>query len=182
MTSYRFTSNLGAFGITLNPEAAPATCSYFMRKFAELQFKHASVFRIVTARHSAADGAAPIAVIQLGLYHHGKPLDRIVHEGTDRSGLTHRRWAVSAARFGSGEVYPSCFICMRDEPALDYGGKRHPDGEGFAVFGRVTSGFESLGRIFECAEDTDHLSKLIPLAVVRDTQKIQARKAPREWN
>lgn len=167
MASYRFISSLGAFGITLDPEAAPATCSYFIRKFAEPQFIKASVFRIVTEKNSAVDAVVPIAVVQLGLDHRGKSLDRIVHESTDWSGLTHSRWAVSAARFGKGEVYPSCFICMRNEPALDRGGNRHPDGEGFAVFGRVTSGFDKLRRIFECAEDTDYLSKPIPLTVVR---------------
>ncbi|MEL7684587.1 peptidylprolyl isomerase [Citromicrobium bathyomarinum] len=166
VVSYRFISTLGAFDITLNPAAAPATCAYFRRQFAQPQFVDASVFRIVTGANSSVGKGVPIEVVQLGLDHAGRPLDQIAHEGTDASGLTHDQWAVSAARFGKGEVYPSCFICMRDEPALDHGGSRQPDGEGFAVFGRVTSGFDTLRRIFACAGDTDYLSAPIPLTVV----------------
>jgi peptidyl-prolyl cis-trans isomerase A (cyclophilin A) len=33
------------------------------------------------------------------------------------------------------------------QPALDHGGKRNPDGQGFAVFGRVVSGMEVVRRI-----------------------------------
>jgi len=168
MASYRFISALGSFGITLATEAAPATCAYFTRQFAQPQFVDASVFRIVTPTNSSVGEGVPIEVIQLGLDHHERPLDRIAHEGTETSGLKHDQWAVSAARFGKGEVYPSCFICMRDEPELDHGGTRQADGEGFAVFGRVTSGFDTLRRIYERAEDTDYLSEPITLTVVHD--------------
>jgi peptidyl-prolyl cis-trans isomerase A (cyclophilin A) len=39
-------------------------------------------------------------------------------------------------------------VCMRDEPALDEGGARNPDGLGFAAFGSVVEGFEHLQRLF----------------------------------
>lgn len=168
MESYRFISALGSFTIRLEREAAPVTSAYFQRKFTEPQFVKASVFRIVTEANSSVEPTVPIEVIQLGLDRNEGQLDRIVHESTDKSGLEHRQWAVSAARFGKGEVYPSCFICMRDEPDLDHGGRRHPDGDGFAVFGRVTSGFDTLKRIFERAEKTDYLSETIPLTIVRN--------------
>ena len=169
--SYRFISPLGSFSMTLDNEAAPQTCAYFKHKFAEPQFLDASVFRIVTEDNSSVESDAPIEVIQLGMDHReGIPLERIVHESTDKTGLSHTRWTVSAARYGQGEVYPSCFICMRDEPELDHGGKRHPDRAGFAAFGRVTSGFEVLRQIFERAERTDYLSTSIPLTIVRNWQ------------
>ncbi|MGH9673872.1 MAG: peptidylprolyl isomerase [Bryobacteraceae bacterium] len=31
-------------------------------------------------------------------------------------------------------------ISIGDQPELDFGGRRNPDGQGFAVLGRVTSG------------------------------------------
>ncbi|HEV8178090.1 MAG TPA: peptidylprolyl isomerase, partial [Gemmatimonadales bacterium] len=34
------------------------------------------------------------------------------------------------------------FICIGDQPELDFGGKRNPDGQGFAAFGRVTRGMD----------------------------------------
>lgn len=174
MESFRFISKLGSFSIALDHEAAPSTCAYFARKFCEPQFVDASIFRIVTEANSSLHASVPIEVIQLGLDHDEEPLDQIEHESTNKTGLRHRQWAVSAARYGKGEVYPSCFICMRDEPELDHGGKRHPDGAGFAAFGRVTSGFETLERIFERAESSDYLSETIPLTVVRNWKDNQA--------
>ncbi|HYD43836.1 MAG TPA: peptidylprolyl isomerase, partial [Phenylobacterium sp.] len=32
------------------------------------------------------------------------------------------------------------FICIGDNPALDFGGQRNPDGQGFAAFGKVVEG------------------------------------------
>ena len=33
-------------------------------------------------------------------------------------------------------------ICVGDQPALDFGGARQPDGQGFAAFGRVVRGMD----------------------------------------
>ena len=38
-------------------------------------------------------------------------------------------------------------ICIGDQPEMDFGGRRNADGQGFAVFGRVTSGMEIVRRI-----------------------------------
>jgi peptidyl-prolyl cis-trans isomerase A (cyclophilin A) len=62
--------------------------------------------------------------------------------------LRHLRGTVSLARFLPGAVYHSFFVCMRDEPALDQGGARNPDGLGFAAFGQVVRGFEHLHRLY----------------------------------
>ena len=34
------------------------------------------------------------------------------------------------------------FICIGDQPSLDFGGMRNPDGQGFAAFGRVVEGMD----------------------------------------
>jgi peptidyl-prolyl cis-trans isomerase A (cyclophilin A) len=34
------------------------------------------------------------------------------------------------------------FICIGDQSELDFGGKRNPDGQGFAAFGHVTHGMK----------------------------------------
>jgi peptidyl-prolyl cis-trans isomerase A (cyclophilin A) len=161
---YSFACRYGAFSVRLDFAAAPETCAYFARAFSSPDFVDANIFRIVTQANSSLQASVPIEVIQLGLEHDGMgPLDRVTHEDTDMTGLRHVRWAVSAARYGKGEAYPSCFICMRDEPELDRGGKRHDDGAGFAVFGRVTSGFETLERVFAQAGSEDFLREPIPI-------------------
>jgi peptidyl-prolyl cis-trans isomerase A (cyclophilin A) len=39
------------------------------------------------------------------------------------------------------------FICIGDQPSLDYGGKRNPDGQGFAAFGKVIKGMDVVRKI-----------------------------------
>ena len=39
------------------------------------------------------------------------------------------------------------FICIGDQPELDFGGKRNPDGQGFAAFGKVTKGMDVIKKI-----------------------------------
>jgi peptidyl-prolyl cis-trans isomerase A (cyclophilin A) len=55
------------------------------------------------------------------------------------------------------------FFCIGDQPQLDFGGRRNPDGEGFAVFGQVVSGEGVLAKIYSHAE-ADHLLKR-PIAI-----------------
>lgn len=51
------------------------------------------------------------------------------------------------ARDGPDTATHEFFICVTDQPELDFGGRRNPDGQGFAAFGRVTKGLEIVRRI-----------------------------------
>ena len=51
------------------------------------------------------------------------------------------------ARGGPDTATSDFFICVGNQPELDFGGKRNPDGQGFAAFGQVTSGMEVVRRI-----------------------------------
>ena len=87
----------------------------------------------------------------------------IHHEPTSVTGLKHKKWSVSAARFALHKNYPSFFICMRDEPVLDDGGPRHPDGHGFAAFGELIDGFETAEKIFSRAEPEEFMKNEIKI-------------------
>lgn len=41
----------------------------------------------------------------------------------------------------------SFFICINDQPSLDFGGKRNKDGQGFAAFGKVIKGMKVVKKI-----------------------------------
>ena len=58
------------------------------------------------------------------------------------TGLKHIDGAVSMARGSADSATSGWFICINDQPSLDFGGKRNPDGQGFAAFGRVVSGMD----------------------------------------
>ena len=103
-------------------------------------------------------------MIQGGLRHQREDLAPVIpHETTAMTGLRHLKGTVSLARFAPGAVYHSFFICLRDEPVLDFGGARHPDGQGFAAFGRVVEGFDVVQRIYARAEEAEYLKNAIAI-------------------
>ena len=104
-----------------------------------------------------------IEVIQggLGFKNHPMRLKPIVHESTNISGLRHLIGSISMARIEPGSASSEVFICISDQPELDYGGKRNPDGQGFAVFGRVIEGLDIIKRIHNQENEYQLLKKPI---------------------
>ena len=51
------------------------------------------------------------------------------------------------ARDGLDTSTSDFFICIGDQPSLDFDGKRNPDGQGFAAFGRVVKGMDVVRKI-----------------------------------
>ena len=159
-----FETSLGQFVIELNHEAAPITSAYFLAHAESRAFDGASFFRIVAEDNASLRATVPIEVIQGGLREADpQNIAPIRHEPTRETGLRHKQWTVSAARFDPGRTYGSFFICMRDEPALDHGGARHPDGLGFAAFGKVSEGREIVTGLFQRREADEMLSRPIPI-------------------
>ena len=157
-------SQVGQFTIALDKDRAPITCAYFSGLVRKGAFKQSSIFRVVSAANQRANDPCPIHVIQMGPLHCLSG-DRhpVKHEGTDLTGLSHKKWTVSAARTGYGELFGSFFICLRDEPSLNQGGKRQPDGQGFAAFGHVIAGFDAVERAYRRAEPEEWMKKEIPI-------------------
>ena len=68
-------------------------------------------------------------------------------ERTTETGVSHRDGTISMARDGPDTATSDFFICIGDQPELDFGGKRNPDGQGFAAFGRVVRGMDVVRQI-----------------------------------
>ena len=164
MSRVRIETELGEIGIELFDQQAPASAGYFLADVRSGIYDGSSFFRIVTLSNQSVERHRRIAVIQGGLRHERENLPPVIpHETTAMTGLKHLQGTVSLARFAPGAVYHSFFICLRDEPALDFGGARHPDGQGFAAFGRVAEGFDVVQRIYARAETTDYLKNEIAI-------------------
>ena len=73
--------------------------------------------------------------------------DPIPLERTTVTGLKHTDGCVSTPRGAADSARTGFFICINDQPSLDFGGQRNPDGQGFAAFGRVTRGMEVVRKI-----------------------------------
>jgi peptidyl-prolyl cis-trans isomerase A (cyclophilin A) len=68
-------------------------------------------------------------------------------ERTRDTKLAHKNGTISMARDGPDTATSDFFICIGDQPELDFGGKRNPDGQGFAAFGKVIKGMEVVKKI-----------------------------------
>jgi peptidyl-prolyl cis-trans isomerase A (cyclophilin A) len=142
-------TELGPIVYELYPDKAPRSVEQFLRYIDSGYANGGSFFR--SARQDNQDAnAVKIDVVQ-GDVHPWiakvPPIPPVELETTQRSGLNHSAGTLSLARTGSNPANSSFFITLRDEPELDFGGKRHPDGQGFAAFGHVVQGFEIVQRI-----------------------------------
>lgn len=140
---------LGSIGILLELGRAPLSAGDFLRYVDRGLYAGGAFYR--TVRPDDDPQAIKIKVIQGGLTDDSKYLDPIAHEPTNLTGLRHRDGTISIARntVGTGTA-GAFFVCIGDQPELDFGGKRNPDGQGFAAFGQVTSGMElirSMGKM-----------------------------------
>jgi len=159
---------LGAIVLELEPERAPETTANFLRYVDERLFAGASFYRVVRDDNQP-DSPVRIDVVQAGLgFDDGpRPLPPIAHESTAATGLRHLDGTVSMARAAPGTASSEIFICVGDQPELDFGGLRNPDGQGFAAFGRVLHGMEVVRRIHGLAADGQLLVEPVAIVAVR---------------
>ena len=69
-----------------------------------------------------------IEVIQGGIYTQPRfgEIKPIAHETTLQTGIKHRDGTISMARMGPGTASTEFFICIGNQPELDFDGKRNP--------------------------------------------------------
>lgn len=130
----------GTIVLALYPDRAPITVANFLAYVDKGLMAGATFYRTVSPRND--NNPATISVIQGGLGDAGQPLPPIAHEATKVSGIRHTDGVISMARDAPGSATSEFFICLGDNPALDYGGARNKDGQGFAAFGRVVEGMD----------------------------------------
>ncbi len=140
-------TTLGPITVQLYPEKAPLTVANFLRYVDEKRYNGGSFYRVVRLDNQSQN-PIKIEVIQGGLRQDSsKMLPTIVQETTQKTGLRHVNGAISLARFAPNSGASEFFICINDQPELDYGGKRNPDGQGFAAFGKVVKGMKIVRKI-----------------------------------
>jgi peptidyl-prolyl cis-trans isomerase A (cyclophilin A) len=109
-----------------------------------------------------------ITVIQAGTdpARRGRGFPPIELERTSVTGLHHLDGTLSMARAGANTATSDFFICIGPQPELDFGGKRNPDGQGFAAFGRVTVGMDVVRAINAAPADSNQ-RLTPPVAIIR---------------
>lgn len=65
------------------------------------------------------------------------------------------------ARTAPGTASTEFFICISDQPELDFEDKQNPDRQGFAAFGKVTKGMDVVQKIQEQKDKSQTLVEKI---------------------
>jgi cyclophilin family peptidyl-prolyl cis-trans isomerase/dienelactone hydrolase len=123
----------------LYPDRAPISVAAFLDYIDRDAYGGATFVR--TIRPDNDNGEPPIEAIQAFVANFDPAGPGVAHETTSATGVRHLDGALSLARLAVGTGTPGTFfVCVGDQPALDFGGQRNPDGQGFAAFGRVVEG------------------------------------------
>jgi len=132
---------LGEIEVAVDADRAPVSAGDFLEYVDKGLYEGASFYRTVMPEND--NGTPAISVVQGGVQDPARALPPVRHETTGETGLRHEDGVISLARTEPGTGGGSAFfICIGDQPSLDFGGMRNPDGQGFAAFGRVVRGMD----------------------------------------
>uniref|UniRef100_Q02AD9 peptidylprolyl isomerase n=1 Tax=Solibacter usitatus (strain Ellin6076) TaxID=234267 RepID=Q02AD9_SOLUE len=161
-------TELGSIEVELAAGNAPVSSANFLRYVDAGLYDNGLFHRTVTPGNQP-NNTVRIEVIQAGAAPGVKPFPPIPLERTSLTGLKHLDGTISMARAAPDTADTDFFICVGDQPALDFGGKRNPDGQGFAAFGRVTKGMEIVRKIQGAPAKGQQLTP--PVRIVRIIRK-----------
>lgn len=153
-------TTLGTIEAEINTTRAPKTAANFLRYVDAGQYNGGRFHRTVKPDNQPSN-PIKIEVIQARRDEKTPEYPTIPLERTSVTGLLHKDGTLSMARSQATDSAESdFFICIGDQPSLDFGGKRNPDGQGFAAFGRVTKGMDIVRKIQ--AQPSDARQQLTP--------------------
>jgi peptidyl-prolyl cis-trans isomerase A (cyclophilin A) len=161
-------TSAGQIEIEVDTTRAPVTSANFLAYVDAGLYTNGRFHRTVTPGNQP-NNAVKIEVIQAAAAAERKKEFRppIPLERTSVTGLSHRDGTVSMARSGPDSAQDEFFICVGDQPSLDFGGARNPDGQGFAAFGRVVGGMEVVRRIQQLPARGQALDPPVGIVAVR---------------
>jgi peptidyl-prolyl cis-trans isomerase A (cyclophilin A) len=134
----------GAIEIEVDLGRAPVTAGNFLR-YLDGGFYDGGRFTRTVRPDTENRTDYPIQVIQamINPARRTEAFPAIALERTNATGILHKNGVISMARSNAADSATSqFFICLGDQPELDFGGKRNVDGQGFAAFGRVIIGMD----------------------------------------
>jgi peptidyl-prolyl cis-trans isomerase A (cyclophilin A) len=163
-------TGLGDIEVEVDSIHAPTTAANFLR-YVDLGFYRFGQFYRTVRPDNQSKTQVKIGVVQGGLDSlRVKDFPPIPLERTKVTGLSHRDGTLSMARDGPDTATSDFFICIGDQPQLNYGGKRNPDGQGFAAFGHVLVGMNVVRKIQAAPAEEQRLTPPIKiLNIVRKT-------------
>ena len=160
-------TELGEIVLEIDTRRAPNTAANFLR-YLDAGHYDGGTFHRTVKMDNQPDSPVKIEVIQAGVNpdRNKDGFQAIPLERTSLTGLRHTDGAISMARGQADSATSGWFICINDQPSLDFGGARNPDGQGFAAFGRVAQGMDVVRKI-QRAPNTDAQRLTPPIKILK---------------
>jgi len=160
-------TELGDIVLEVDTTHAPNTAANFLR-YLDAGHYNGGVFHRTVKMDNQPDSPVKIEVIQAGVNpeRSKEGFAPIPIERTSVTGLRHTDGVISMARGQPDSATSGWFVCINDQPSLDFGGTRNPDGQGFAAFGRVVSGMDVVRKI-QRAPNTDAQRLTPPIKIIK---------------
>ena len=138
-----FQTEKGNITIEVDAVRAPLTAANFLKYVDGGFYDGGTINRAVRPDNTVRrDVEIQVIQFQIARARQRERFPPVPLERTTVTGLKHVNGAVSMARSGPDTARGSFSIVIGDQPEMDFGGKRNPDGQGFAVFGRVVKGMD----------------------------------------
>ena len=148
-------TSVGSIEIEVDGTHAPITAANFL-KYVDAKMYDGGRFHRAVRKDNQVRKDVMIEVIQGGRGPEQakatKGFGPIALERTSQTTLKHVDGAISMARGNTADSASSdFFICVGEQPSLDFGGARAADGQGFAAFGKVIRGMDIVRKIHASA-------------------------------
>lgn len=137
-------TSAGRIVIELETVKAPVTAANFLRYVDQKKLDGIVFYRDVKV-------ADHFGFVQFGTDGDAKrTLPPIKHEPTSETGLHHTDGTISVARLGLGTARGDFTISVGDQtPSLDAGHGQPEDGQGYAAFGHIVEGMDTVVKILD---------------------------------
>ncbi|MFC4230731.1 peptidylprolyl isomerase [Parasediminibacterium paludis] len=162
----RIETSFGDIELELFDKKAPKTAGAFLAYVDSGFYDNSNFYRVLNITNQPSD-APKTELIQGGLWKSNNAKARSLkgtpHETTLQTGILHKTGVISMARNEPGSATTEFFICMDNEPGLDYNGENMADKQGFAAFGRVVKGMDVAKMIYKESDINQQFKTPIPI-------------------
>jgi peptidyl-prolyl cis-trans isomerase A (cyclophilin A) len=164
----RIDTELGTIDAEIDVAHAPVSAANFLR-YVDAGLFDGGQFHRSARLETQVERPVKIEVIQASVSdaNEAREFPPIRLERTSETGLSHKDGTLSMARSGPDTATSSFSICVGDQPSLDFGGKRNPDGQGFAAFGRVVAGSDVVRKIHAAPAKGEALTPPVRIRSIR---------------
>ena len=123
-------TQFGDIELELFPKKAPKTEAAFLSYIDSGFYERSSFYRVLNITNQPSD-ALKTELIQCGIWQSNnkkaRGLPGIPHESTRQTGVLHKMGTISLARNEPGTATTEFFICIGNEPGLDFNGENATD-------------------------------------------------------